>query len=186
MTDGRSGPLLIYEAQLRMGAYEIEETQQQIVAAIKELGGFMAQQDDQSRLVLRVPAQQFYPALEKLATLGQVTQRYVRSQDVTDAFRDLEMRLRNAEAVRDRLVKLLDKAADVRQSLEVEHELDRLTERIELLKGQLESMGDRIAFSTISISFHAKQDEVINPEFQLPFEWLRDLGLQHLLSLPSP
>ena len=124
-------------------------------------------------LVVRVPAQQFYAALDKLETLGQVSDRYVRAQDVTDAFRDLEMRLRNAEAVRDRLVKLLDKAPDVPQSLEVERELDRITERIELLKGQLKSMGDRIAFSTITIRFQAKRDEVINPEFQLPFEWLR-------------
>ena len=36
MTDGHAGPLLIYEAQLAMAAYKVEETQRQVIAAVKE------------------------------------------------------------------------------------------------------------------------------------------------------
>ena len=88
--------------------------------------------------------------------------------------------------MRDRLVKLFDKAPDVRQSLEVEHELDRITERIELLKGQLKSIGDGIAFSTITIRFRAKRDEVISPEFRAALRVAPFPRPPDLLSLPSP
>lgn len=180
-SDGRSGQLLIYEANLGMAVYQVEEIQRQAIAIATELGGFLAEQSDKQVLVVRVPAAQFETALKRIEALGQVFQRYVKAQDVTDQYRDISLRLRNAEAMRDRLIELLAKANDVKSSLEVEHELDRLLERIELLKGQLKSLGDRIAFSTITVQFRPKREETLNPEFRLPFIWLQQLGLQHLL-----
>jgi hypothetical protein len=182
-TDGRAGPLLVYEARLQMAVYKVDEIQRQAIALATELGGFLSEQADQGRIVLRIPAGKFDAALERIEALGEIVQRWVKAQDVTDAFRDLELRLRNAEAMRDRLVQLLDKATDVKQSLEVERELDRVSERIEVLKGQLKLLSDRIAYSTITIEFQPKRAESLDSEFNLPFEWLRQLGLQHLLTL---
>lgn len=181
VSDGRSGPLLIYEARIGMAVYKVEEIQRQAIAIATELGGFLAEQADQQAVVLRVPAARFDAALARIEALGQVFERYVKAEDVSDQFRDLSLRLRNAEAMRDRLIQLLAKANDVKSSLEVEHELDRLLERIEMLKGQLKSLGDRIAYSTITVQFRAKREETLNPEFRLPFLWLERIGLQHLL-----
>ena len=78
---------------------------------------------------------------------------------------------------------LLNKATNVEESLKIEAELDRLTERIERLKGKLRALEDRIALSRITVSFKTKQQENIEPGFKLPFDWLRELGLQTLLEL---
>lgn len=182
-SDAHSGPLLIYEAELHMAVYKVESVQEQAIAAVRELGGYLSEHTDRARLVLRVPAAQFDKLVARIETLGEVSHRFVRALDVTAEFRDLEMRLRNAEAVRDRLLRLLDKAPDVPQSLKVEQELDRLSERIEQMKGQLKLLSDRMAFSTITIQFSVKRTETITDEFELPFEWLRTLGLQHLMRL---
>lgn len=182
--DGRTGPLLIYEAHLQLAVYKVEAVQQQAIAAVKELGGFVAVHNDRQRLVLRVPAERFEAARERVEALGEVIHRQVTAQDVSDEFRDLQLRLRNAEAMRDRLAQLLEKATNVTQSLEVERELNRVSEQIELLKGKLAVLSDRIAFSTITLDFIPKREETIDPEFQLPFAWLRGLGLQPLLSMP--
>lgn len=178
----RAAPVLIYEAQLEMAVHKVDEIQVQAVAIATELGGFLAEQADRERLVLRVPAQQFYPTLKRLEQLGEVARRFVKAQDVGDRVRDLQTRLRNAEAVRERLAALLVKAADVKQSLEVEHELDRITERIELLKGELKALGDKVAYSTIVMTFQIKESESLEYDVHLPFEWLQRLGLQPLLS----
>lgn len=183
-SDGRSGPLLIYQAELHMAVYKIEQIQQQAIAAVRELGGYVSEHTDRRRVVLRIPAGKFYTLLERVETLGEITHRFVRAQDVTARFRDLEMRLRNAEAVRDRILKLLEKAPDVKQSLLVEAELDRISERIEQMKGELKLMGDLIAYSTITIQFALKQTEHVESDFELPFPWLKSLGLQHLMSFP--
>ena len=165
-----------------MAVYKVEQIQAQVLASTRELGGHLSEHVDRTRLVLRVPAARFDQALARIEGLGDTTHRFVRALDVTAASRDLEMRLRNAEAVRDRLLKLLDKAPDVKQSLAVEAELDRVAERIEQMKGQLKLMSDQIAFSTIMINFTVKRSETVGSDFELPFPWLRTLGLQHLLS----
>lgn len=182
-SDAHAGPLLIYEAELHMAVYKVESVQEQAIVAVRELGGYLSEHTDRTRLVLRVPAAQFDKLVARIEALGEVSHRFVRALDVTAQFRDLEMRLRNAEAVRDRLLKLLDKAPDVPQSLKVEQELDRVSERIEQMKGQLKLLSDQLAFSTITIQFSVKRTEVIADDFELPFEWLRTLGLQHLMRL---
>jgi hypothetical protein len=180
--DAHASPLLIYEAELYMAVYKVEEIEARAIAMAREIGGYLAQHTDRTQLVLRVPATQFDAAIARIEGLGEITHRFVRAQDVTAQFRDLEIRLRNAETVRARLLLLLDKTADVAESLKVEAEVDRLTERIEQIKGQLKLMGDQIAFSTITIQFSVKRNETIDGEPELPFPWLHDLGLQHLLS----
>jgi hypothetical protein len=180
--DGRRGPLLIYQAALWIAVYEVEAKQAEAIAAARELGGFLQLQTS-TRLVLRVPADQFEQAMSRVEAVGDVSDRQVRAMDVTDQFRDLRARLANAESVRDRLLALLDQSDDVEKSLAIERELDRLTERIERLKGKLQLLSDRIAYATITIEFGVKPRSRIDPEFQLPFEWLDTLGLTHLLEL---
>ena len=70
------------------------------------------------------------------------------------------------------------------ESLKIERELERLTGDIERLKGRMRFLQDRIAYSTITVSFQPKEREHIdNQLFRLPFDWLDSLGLQRLLSL---
>ena len=183
-SDGRAGPLLIYEAELHMAVYRVDEIQTKATAIARELGGYLSEHVDRSRLVLRVPADKWESALSRIEALGEVSRRFARALDVTAEFRDLQMRLRNAEAMRDRLLKLLDKADSVKASLEVERELDRVSERIERMKGELKLMGDRLAFSSITLHFTVKHREVVESTFELPFPFLQTLGLQDLLRFP--
>jgi hypothetical protein len=107
----------------------------------------------------------------------------VSVRDVTDEFTDLEVRLRNAEVVRQRLEALLAKAASVEDALAVERELARLTQSIELWKGKLKLLRELVAFSTITVNFQVRSVEHVKGDVTLPFDWLRQLGLSNLLSL---
>lgn len=82
--------------------------------------------------------------------------RNVHGQDVTERFFDLKIRLDNAEKVRKRLLALLEKATNVKDSVAVERELGRVTEQIERFKGQLKFLRDRIAYSTITLRVHKR------------------------------
>ena len=109
--------------------------------------------------------------------------REVRAQDVTDEFMDLDTRLKNARAMRQRLQDLLAKAA-VKEALEIEKELGRVTGEIETMEGKLKLLRDRIAFSTITVAFEARGAAAVRDmPLRLPFPWLSNLGLQRLLSL---
>jgi hypothetical protein len=179
-----TGPLLIYTASFQLHVYEVEKAQAVLKEAAKRLGGFVAEQTD-SALTLRVPSARFEEALAAVESTGKVRARHVQALDVGDQYRDLTLRLRTAEALRDRLEAMLARAAKVEEALQVERELERIVREIEQIKGQLRAMGDRIALSTIVVDFRpeARPDLDDSEAFRLPYPWLDELGLHHLLEL---
>lgn len=182
---GRSSPLLIYNADLHMAVFQVASTQKKVIALAKAKHGFLARQDDRS-VVVRVPARQFQATLDGIEELGDVTRRRIEARDVTEEFRDLTIRLRNFEVVRGQLEKLLERADEVKDALAVQRELTQITEQIERIKGRLRFLEDRIAFSTITIHFApAPRDDAgaAPPPFQLPFPWIRELGLSSLMDV---
>lgn len=177
------GPLLIYEAQLYLAVFKVEENIKAVATVARESGGFLSQQTDTS-IVIRIPAAKFNSIIESIEAMGDVLHRQVQAMDVSEEFRDMEIRIRNAMQVRDRLAELLTRASKVEESLQIERELERLTGEIERLKGRMRFLQDRIAYSTITVSFQPKEQERLNNDmFRLPFDWLDSLGLQRLLSL---
>jgi hypothetical protein len=184
--DAHRGPLLIYTATIHLSVFEVEATQRTVVALAQELGGFLAQQNDQ-QVVIRVPAGKFRDALARIEDAGDVLHRNVQALDVSEEFRDVQIRLRNAEVVRDRLAALMAQARTVEEALNVQRELERITGVIEQLKGRLQFLGDRIAYSTITVFFQpAATATTDQPDvFRLPFPWLDELSLRSLLNLPA-
>lgn len=181
-----SGPLLIYTATFHLAVYEVQDSQARIAHAVRELGGFVFSQSDDS-LVVRVPAPRFHAVLELVEQAGDVEHRDVRAQDVSEEFHDVEIRLRNLEAMRVRVAALLAQARTVEEALQVEQQLHRITEELERLRGRQRFLADRIAFSTITVLFRPRPRETLDqPEvFELPFGWLDTLGLSSLLDLRS-
>lgn len=179
-----SGPLLIYMAEIYLAVYEVDAKQDAILAAVTEMGGFLAQRTD-DMLVVRVPAARYRDALAAVEATGDVLHRNVQVMDVGEEFRDNAIRIRNAEQMRDRLAQLLARANDVEAALAIERELGRLTDEIERLKGRQRYLADRIAFSTITVRFQALSTEPQQGAdgFVLPFPWLNELGLTNLMRL---
>lgn len=181
---GTDGPLLIYTAGIWLAVYEVRESQATIVSRTEELGGHVQNQTD-TLLVLRVPAAQFDALIEAVSGVGDLLHREIAANDVSEEFRDVEIRIRNLEAMRERLEILLTQATEVEDALRVERELERVTVELERLRGRQRFLADRISFSTITIHFEARpRDRIDQPEiFALPFYWLQNLGLPQLLEL---
>ncbi len=178
-----SGPLLIYTALFHLGVYEVTQTQDAILEQLAELDVILARRSD-TELVLRVPAANFQRAVDSVEGAGDVLHREVNVQDVGEEFRDISIRLRNAEVMRTRLEALLTRADDVEDALAIERELQRLTEIIERFKGRQRYLADQIRFSTITIIFQPLSTEPTGPDgFTLPFDWLEQLGLSNLMRL---
>jgi hypothetical protein len=178
-----TGPLLIFTAHFVMAVFEVDKSLDAVERTARDLGGFLSRRDDHS-ITVRVPAARFEEAVATVEEVGDVVSRNVSSEDVTDQFRDLTIRLQNATAMRDRLEKLLAKADKVEDALNVERELGRVTEEIELIKGRLKFLKDRVSFSTLTVEFRARGSEHQGPQpVQLPLPWLYDLGLNRLMNL---
>ncbi len=179
--EARETQMLVYTAHVTMAVYQVEPALDAIETIARGMGGYLSSRND-TQIRIRVPRARFDEALHKIEASGDVLHRDINAEDVTDAFVDTEARLKNARAVRDRLQALLEKAA-VKEAIEIQRELERVTAEIEVFEGKLKLLRDRVAFSTIEVSFQARGDAALTNTPRLPFSWLGELGLPQLLNL---
>ncbi len=172
---------IIYSATMGMFVESVEGAHESVEALVKKHNGWIkSSQNTQFRI--RVPAAKFEPLIEALKALGDVQHVNKTGQDVTEEFFDLQARLANAEHMRQRYIQLLAKAKNVKESLEIERELGRITEIIERHKGRLKYLKNHVAFSTIVITLQPKPNELPKSErIALPFYWLRDYNIDALV-----
>ena len=194
---GPVAPLLIYVGTLTMQVDEgdIAATLDRVIDLAESLGGYLAGRKDTS-VQVRVPSARFRDAFTQLEKLGEVLHRSVTADDVSEQYNDLEVRLVNLKATRQRLQEFLAKAANVGEALQVAHELERVAGEMEQIEGKMRFLRSRAAFSlvTVTVSPRPKQiakvveTPVVPPprEVDLPNDWLTRVGLGRLLNLRAP
>ena len=173
--------MLIYTARVTMAVYQVDQGLNAVEKIARDNGGFLALKKDRE-ITVRIPRHRFDITLAAIDKIGDVLHRDIQAQDVTDEFVDTEIRIKNARAMQARLKILLDKA-NVKEALEIEKEMRRVTEELELLEGKLKLLKDKIAYSTITVSFEARGSTIPSTRVRLPFPWLPRLGLPALLQL---
>jgi len=175
--------MLAYSADVTLAVYQVDKSLDAVEAVAAAMGGYLAQRSD-AQVQIRVPRPRFLEALGQVEKLGDVLHRNVSAEDVTDEFVDLGLRLGNARETRDRLAELL-KLASVKDAVEIEKELAKVTEVIEQIEGRLKVIRDRVGFSTIAVSLQASAPSTVRTSAILPFAWLDTMGLGPLLNVPK-
>ncbi len=191
-------PVIIYQGELKMLANdeEIPKTIDKIIDVAEELGGHIASRKDTS-VAIKVPSASFRDALTKIEGLGvAVTSRSVKADDVSEEFHDLEVRLANLRATRQRLTEFMAKAGAIPDMLTVERELERVAQEIDKIEGRLAFLKTRAAMSVIDVQIAAKPKPaapIVTPTTtsrsaplrtaDLPIRWVNEIGIDPLLSL---
>lgn len=170
----RSQRLVVYNAVVRLVVERLADALQQVKTLAEGMGGHMQEMSGTS-ITVKVPAAKFHEAVAAVEKLGEVAAKEIKGTDVTEQVRDLRIRLQNDEALRQRLLKLLEKSDKVEDTLKVEKELTRVTESIELLKGKLQYVESQVAFSTLTVHVNSPlpQRQI---KTEIPFAWVRELG----------
>ena len=166
--------LMIYTGMMALIVDDIADSMERTKKLVEQEGGYMHAMTSSS-IVLKVPAAQFQDVVLKTERLGEVTLKEIEGRDVTGKMRDLNIRLSNKEEVRKRLVKLLERTEKVEDAIAIEKELGRITESIELMKGELASLKDQIAYSTLTVSFNSPVPQHAAKK-EMPFPWVEQLA----------
>ncbi|MCX7002204.1 MAG: DUF4349 domain-containing protein, partial [bacterium] len=163
-----------YDAHLSLVVVNIRAAQKSIRTVAEQCGGYM-QSMDASTIIVRVPAKTLDQVIMEFEKLGDVTAKEIAGHDVTDQMRDLTLRLKNAEELRARVAALLERATNVTEAIAIEKELARLTETIEQLKGQLQLLQNKVAYSTVTVHLNSPvPQQAVQP--LVPFAWVAELG----------
>lgn len=133
----------------------------QVVDVASAHDGFVATSTTRERagnVTMRVPAANFDPALRDLRELGDIEVQTIQGRDVTAEYVDLRARLRIAKSRREVLLRLMDRAASIEQTIRVQNALDETQLRIEELQGQRRLLDDRTSLATIRV--HLREEGV--------------------------
>ncbi|MCE9646624.1 MAG: DUF4349 domain-containing protein [Chloroflexi bacterium] len=115
-------------------------------------------------ITIGVPVDQFERTLSRLRGLAvKVLDETATGEDVSNQFVDLQSQVTNLEATRDRIKSFLDQAQSVDEALRINQELSSVEAQIEQIKGQMNYLQDRSAFSTITINFEPKLPDMLTP-----------------------
>lgn len=154
------GPSVIKTAEI---ALEIERGEfkaalQQATAVASAEGGFVLSSGVEGRearrgsIVVRIPSDRFEAALASLRDLGSVERERVSGEDVGQEFVDLEARLRNLRAQEAVILRLMNEAQTVTDTIRVQKELTGIQLEVEQIRGRLRYLHDQASFGTISVS----------------------------------
>ena len=173
LTPDEIGRSIIFTANLAVEVTDVFSAAQQAQTAIAGLGGFLFGQETttepiaQSILTLKVLPENFAEALRRLGGLGRVTSQTVFADDVTERVVDLESRIATAEVSATRLRSLLESAADIEDVIELEAELLKRETDLEVLRGQLRTLGDQVALATITLVLSEPEPDVPEPQLDV-------------------
>ncbi len=161
----RPDRLLIWRANMGIDVGDIKEAINKATTIAEQCGGYVEWKSEtiehSAQVRLRIPVKKFKNTISSLDELGTVTSKNVTGEDVTEKYIDVQARLKNKYALRDRLKLLLDKAVTVKDILEIEGELNRVQSDIDSMEGIIKSLKGQADFSTIDLSF--KKKKILGP-----------------------
>jgi hypothetical protein len=167
---------VVYSAAFRVVVADVPGSLASIRAHAEKLGGHL-QEVTGGTITVRVPAARFNDAVAFIERVGEVVDRQLRVQDVTEELHDLKTHIDNYEKLRKRFQDLLAKAEKVEDALKIEAELARVSEELDKAKGKLRFVESQVAMSTLRVELNAPQPQDpggTGP--RLPFEWVSQLG----------
>ena len=152
--------MLVQTASLNLEVWDVGQVVTQAEEMVVTAGGYVQSknnsEDASASLVLRIPADKLSGTVDGLAGLGTVTYRNTGNRDVTEEYIDVEARLKNMVALRDRLRQLLDRAVDVKDIVAIEAELNRVQSEIDSFEARRKTLKDEVDFATVYLNLDRK------------------------------
>lgn len=165
-----------YEGYARIRVTKPEELLAQVEALALEIGGRVDQRYG-TVITIRVPVAAFDGAWEKVIALGDVLDRSVRADDVTEQFLAVDLRVKTLRTTRDRLIELLALTKKEQEKLRLLQEITRVSEELDAFETQLRVLGELASMSSITVEAVPREQFVASarPEHD-GFRWIAALS----------
>ena len=160
------GRKLIFTAFVQVEVDDVAAASAEATTIVESMGGFLFGQNTvggaqaSSELIFKVLPDDFNRALEALGTVGELRNQSVSTDDVTERIVDLGSRIEVAELGVTRLREALSGSETLEDYAELERLLLDRESDLEVMRGQLRTLQDRVDLATITLTL--TQDRVEN------------------------
>jgi hypothetical protein len=163
---------IVYTATVRLVVEDFDKAEQELDKLLDANEGIIvnggsrqaAGSRQSAEWKVRVPVEKFKGFLAAVAKLGQLEDRNINSQDVTEEYYDLKTRIKNREAREAALRMMYDdwqkKANKVEDILPIDREIAQVRESIESAQGRLQVLAQLSEMATITIHMNARKGYV--------------------------
>lgn len=158
---------VIQTGRLVLRVEDLDATADRLTKVVAAEGGFIQSSNLRrgdgvrgASYTLRVPAPAFMDVVRTAEKLGEVEQRELGGQDVTEEYVDVDARRRNLERQEERLLDILGRAKTVDDVLKVETQLERVRGEIESLTARLKYLDNQAALSTLTVDLQERPQPV--------------------------
>ncbi len=158
---------IIKEGEIRFKSEDVNVTRKVIYASLKKLGVYVSEENETNggdygqkefTLNARIPSKNFELFLADVSSNAEsIDSKNIRIKDVTSQYIDLSAQLANKKKLEERYLDLLKRGNKISDLLEIENKLSEIRTDIESTQGQLNYMMRQVEYSSLDITFYAKQ-----------------------------
>jgi len=158
------GRKIIKEGRIKFETKNIGKTKSLVQQTVQELNGYFANDNAydysdrlEHSLTIRVPADKFDSLLKTISeSVDKLDSKNIDVLDVTAEYIDIEARIKTKKELQAKYTDLLKRATKVEEILNIEKEIGNLQTEIESVEGRMKYLKDRIAFSTLTVTYYQK------------------------------
>jgi hypothetical protein len=152
---------LIRKGNVALRAADVGRAQIEVQKVVDKYAGQVTDEKSQSdddgkaaftRMVLRVPSEDFPKAVEELKDIGELESATTNQDDVTSEVIDVQTRLKVQKRSIARISVLFQRAQNIRDIMAIESELSQRQADLEALEQQAAYLSNQTSLSTIVVS----------------------------------
>jgi hypothetical protein len=156
---------IIRNGDMRIQVGDIKKAQGLIDDILKKNNAYIQKEDFQNtdmnenlNLTIRVPHKNFDALVNSFSDgVGSVLSKSISSNDVTEEYTDVSIKLANKKIYLEKYRDMLKSAATTKDMLEIQENIRELEDEIDVSEGRLRFIDDRVNFSTMNLSLYKEK-----------------------------
>jgi hypothetical protein len=144
---------------------DIKKAQNQVNTLLKKNKAYIQKEnfrntdvDDNLEITIRVPHQNFDALVNSFSDgVGSVLSKNISSDDVTQEYTDVYIKLGNKKIYLEKYRDMLKSAKTTKDMLEIQENIRALEDEIDIAEGRLRFIDDQVNYSTLNLSLHREK-----------------------------
>lgn len=156
---------IIKNGDMRIQVGDIKKAQSLVNEILKRNNAYIQKEEFQNtdinenlNLIIRVPHKNFDGLVNSFSNgIGSVLSKNISSDDVTEEYTDVSIKLANKKIYLEKYRDMLKSAATTKDMLEIQEKIRTLEDEIDVAEGRLRFIDDRVNYSTLDLSLYKEK-----------------------------
>ncbi len=156
---------IIKNGDMKIQVGDVQKTREQINTILKSNKAYLQKEefrntdvDENLDLTIRVPHQNFDALINSFSNgIGSVLSKNISSDDVTEEYTDVSIKLANKKIYLEKYREMLKSAKTTKDMLEIQENIRALEDEIDISEGRLRFIDDRVNYSILNLSLYKEK-----------------------------